>query len=183
MTHFAHTARTHAVAALIGAIAIAGMGTPAQASGKTGAEPLAQQICQTVIRVQPGEYHFDGCVSSLAASVDSASRDRAVAQARNDCFVQGLKPGSADLGLCLLRAGDATPGPSAIELPDATRVTTAITDDPRSSKPYSSISSDAAFHREQQACALLGFDPAFGAFASCVTDLQNTLRPIVLPEG
>ena len=45
-----------------------------------------QQICETVIRAQPDDEHFDGCVSSLKGSLESASREHAVVHARNKCF-------------------------------------------------------------------------------------------------
>ncbi len=176
MTLFTHLARTQAAAALIGAITVAGMIAPAQASGKTGAEQLVRQACQSVIRVQPGESQFDGCVSSLADSLESANRGRAVAQARDVCFAQGLKPRSADLSLCLLTAADAKPGPDAIELPDTASMMTGAADDPQSSKSYFVVSSDTKIHREREACARLGFDPAFAAFANCVANLQSSLQ-------
>ena len=176
MSHYAEIARSHAAVALIGAMAIASMIAPAQAADLTGSEQLVHQICQTVIRVQPGESEFDGCVSSLADSVESASRGRAVAQARDVCFEQGLKPGSADLSLCLLRAADTMPGPGTVDLPGTASVATA--DDPRSANSYFAVSPDTKFRREQQACARLGFDPAFAAFANCVANLQSTLQAI-----
>ncbi len=178
MTRFAKLAGAGAAAALIGAIAIAGLIVPAQASGKTGIEQFAGQICQSVIRVQPGESEFEGCVSSLANSMESVSRNRAVAQARDACFAQRLTPGSAVLNLCLLRAADTKLDPATIELPDIASATAGIADDPQFTKSYFAVTPDAKFRREQQACARLGFDPAFGAFANCVADLQSTLQGI-----
>ena len=182
MTRLAYLARIQTTAALVGAIAIAGMIVPAQAADKTGAKHLAQQICRSVIGVQPGESQFEGCTSSLSDSLESISRGRAVAQARNACFAQGLKPGNADLSLCLLRAADTTPDPAAVKLPDIAGMTAGIAADPQSSKSYFAVTPGMKFHREQQACAMLGFDPAFGAFASCVADLQSTLQTIDMPE-
>ena len=73
---------------------------------------LAQETCETVVRVQPDDEHFDGCVSSLMSSLERASREHAVIHARNKCFAQGLKPGSSELGPCLLQAArcSAPPG-------------------------------------------------------------------------
>ena len=181
MTHLAYIARTHAAAALIGTIAITSMIVPAQASGKKGTERLARQVCQSVIRVQPGESHFDGCVSSLADSLENVSRARTVTQARDACFAQ--KPNSVNLNLCLLKAADTRPDPDAIELPDTASVLAGIADDPQSSKSYFAATPDTKFRREQQACARLGFDPAFGAFANCVANLQSTLQAADAPEG
>jgi hypothetical protein len=178
MTHFAKTAGTGAATALIGAIAIAGLIVPAQASGKTGTEQFAGQICQSVVRVQPGESEFEGCVSSLASSMESVSRNRAVARARDACFAQRPAPGSTILNLCLLRAADTKPDPTAVELPDIASATAGVANDPQFTKSYFAVTPDAKFRREQQACARLGFDPAFGTFANCVADLQSTLQGI-----
>jgi hypothetical protein len=181
MTFFTQMVRAPA-AVLIGAITVASIAAPAQASGKTGAELLVRQACQSVIRVQPGESYFEGCVSSLADSLESASRARAVAQARDVCFALGLKPRSADLSLCLLKAADTKPGPDA-ELPDTASMAIGVADDPQSSKSYFAVSSDTKIHREQEACARLGFDPAYAAFANCVANLQSTLQGIDMSGG
>jgi hypothetical protein len=183
MTHLSQIARTVAAAALIGAATIASTIAPAEASGKTSPEQFARQICQSVIRVRPGVGQFDGCVSSLTDSAQSISRGRAVAQARDVCFAQGLKRGSADLSLCLLKAADTRPGPDAIELPDPASVVAVMTDDTQSSKSYFAVSSDTKIHREQEACARLGFDPAYAAFANCVANLQSTLQGIDMSGG
>ena len=39
-----------------------------------------QQVCQAVVRLRPGEAHFDACVSSLADSLNEARRDRIAVQ-------------------------------------------------------------------------------------------------------
>jgi hypothetical protein len=49
MTHFAQIARSHAAVALIGAMAIAGLVAPAQASSETDPEQFAWQIGGTAI--------------------------------------------------------------------------------------------------------------------------------------
>jgi hypothetical protein len=182
MTHCPQIARTHVAAALVGAIVASATSAPAQASTRTGAEQLAGQICQTVIRLQPGENHFNGCVSSLADSVESISRSQAVVRARTACFAQHLKPGSADLSLCLLRAADTKPDSDAVDLPTIVSAEKGITDDAQSSGTYFAAQSHPGFRREQQACALVGFDPAFGAFANCVANLQSTLRAGDTPD-
>jgi hypothetical protein len=183
MTHLSQIARTAAATALIGATMIASTIVPAEASGKISPEQFARRICQSVIRVQPGVSEFDGCVSSLTDSAQSISRGRAVAQARDVCFARGLKPGSTDLNLCLLRAADTKADPDAIDLPDTAGVAAGMTNDPQSSKSYFVVSSDTKIHREQEACARLGFDPAFGAFANCVANLQGTLQGIDMSGG
>lgn len=136
----------------------------------------AQEICEIVVRVQPDDEHFDGCVTSLEGSLERASREHTVVHARNECVAQGLKPGSSDLALCLLRAADATPG--ATDPPNQPNLMTGGRNERAPSSIDSSASPDNAMQREQQACAELGFDPAFGAFENCVADLQSTLQRI-----
>jgi hypothetical protein len=169
-------------AAIIGALALTGVAANAQAMSNTSDNPTsgqlaqARQICESVIRVQPGEEHFAGCVSSLTGSLQSVRHVHAVVQARNACFAEGLKPDSADLSLCLLRADGATASPS--EMANTMEIGMK-----QSSEPDVSTSFDAVFHREQQACAQLGLDPALGSFDSCVASLQDTLQRIDFSGG
>lgn len=144
---------------------------------------LAQETCETVVRVQPDDEHFDGCVSSLMGSLERASRERAVVHARNNCFAQGLQPGSSDLGLCLLQAANAAPRPDATDQPGQLNTATGKREDQASSRYGLSTSFDTVFEREQQACARLGFDPAFGGFSNCVADLQGTIQRIEMPTN
>jgi hypothetical protein len=182
MTKFAQHARAHALTALFGTIAVAGLVAPAHASGKTGAEERARQICQMVIGVRPGEYHFSDCVSSLSDSLESASVARAVAKARNACFAKGLEVGSAALSSCLLQAENAKPAVSA-DQPGSTSLVLGLTGDPQTSEPYTAASFDTVLRRERQACALTGFDPVSSGFADCVSNLQSTLQAINFTSG
>jgi hypothetical protein len=183
MTHLGRITRTSVVATMVSAMALAGFSAPAGATVKTSTELFARHICQSVIRVRPGVGEFDGCVSSLVDSLQSINHGQAVAQARDACFAQGLKSGSTDLNLCLLYATEAKASLGAAKLPDTASALTGIADDPQSSESYFAVTSGTQFHREQQACALLGLDPAFGAFANCVTDLQSTLQAIGEPAA
>jgi len=119
---------------------------------------LTRQICGSVIRLQPGEEQFDGCVSSLTDSLRSAGRDRAVRLAHDDCLARGLRRDSPDSAVCVLKATEPEPA--------------------QSSRSYFTVTPGVARQREQQACAQLGFDPATGAFANCFADLSSTLRNI-----
>jgi hypothetical protein len=42
-------------------------------------------------------------------------------------------------------------------------------------RDYFTISRDAAFQRDQLACARLGFDPGQQSYAGCVADLKTAL--------
>ena len=164
----------------IEALAFAGFAATAQAASydsRNMAEnqtTQAQQICETVIGLHSGDDRYEGCVSSVTDSAMTANRSQAVVRARNACFAQGLKVGSGELGDCLLKADDAQPGPDAAAAPTTVDLMTA--DLPR-------LSAENAYPRERQACARLGFDPAFGAFASCVTSLQTELHKNDIPGG
>src|SRR5579862_5513299 len=46
----------------------------------------ARELCSGVIGLDPGDEHFNGCVSSLADSIHSADSEHAVIQARSQCF-------------------------------------------------------------------------------------------------
>jgi hypothetical protein len=97
-----------------------------------------RQICETVVRLRPGEAHFDACVSSLVESIQSTRPDHRVMQQ-------------------VVNA----------EVPE----------------PYVGTSFDAVHYREQQACARLGFDPAFGAFSNCVANLQANVERLDFPNN
>src|ERR1700733_1361988 len=111
-------------AAIAGVLALTGVAANAQGMSNTADNPTsgqlaqARQICENVVRVQPGEERFAGCVSSLTGSLQSAGHIRAVAQARNACFAEGLKPDSADLSLCLLQADGASPAAETARPPE-----------------------------------------------------------------
>ncbi len=169
-------------AAIMGVLILASFVARADAAPKVHDTPAsnqlaqAQEVCEVVVRVQPDDEHFDGCVSSLKGSLESASRERAVVHARSKCFAEGLKPDSSDLAVCLLQAADATPSSDMINTPVQMSRLIDTTEGPTSAGSDFSASFDTVLQREQQACARLGFDPAFGAFANCVADLQGTLQ-------
>jgi len=142
----------------------------------------ARKLCSEVIGFHAGEVHFEGCVSSLADSIQSAGNEQAVTQARSRCFAQGLRPGSADLALCLLQAANATPASGAWTPPNDPHAID-NKDNRAMSAQDLTPSPGAISDREQQACARLGFDPAFGDFASCVADLQSVVQNIDMPSN
>jgi hypothetical protein len=169
-------------AAIVGVLVLATIAARADAAsdnpGNLHSDQFAQAraTCETVIRVQPGDEHFRGCVSSLVGSLENVSREHAVVRARNNCFAQGLKPGSSDLAVCLLQAADATPSSDMMNATVQVSRLIDIGEGPTSAGSDFSASFHTVLQREQQACARLGFDPAFGAFANCVADLQDVLQ-------
>jgi len=142
----------------------------------------ARTLCSGIVGVDPGDSRFSGCVASLAASLQSARQEHAIIQARGMCFVQGLKPGSSDLALCLLQAAKTSPVPGAADPSDELAASAKKGDQTASSYTLTS-SLGTVSDREQQACARTGFDPAFGAFANCIADLQSALQNIDMPTN
>ncbi len=174
MTHFTRAALKGAAAVALGFSAIAATSAFAQAPDNEATRAMAAQICQSVIRVQRGESEFEGCVSSLATSLQNVSRTRTATQARDACFARNSGSGGTALNLCLLEA--AAPRSDVEAIPDAASVLGGVADDPLFARSWFAVTPDTKFRREQQACARLGFDPALHAFAQCVADLASTLQ-------
>jgi hypothetical protein len=143
------------------------------AGASTGGSPqdppiVAQHLCRTVIGIRVGEALFGGCVSSLSETIVKVRHSQAEAAARLACFAHSVAPGSAERSLCLLGAADGgAPASFAANLADAK---------PGDRDNPVGFSNDNATSREREACAHLGLDPAFNAFAGCVANLQDSLQ-------
>lgn len=166
-------------AALLTALVLLGGARPgsADSGGPNIPRPAqiaqARTLCSEIVGVRPGDNHFSGCVASLAASLHSARQEHAIIEARSACFAQGLRPGGTELSLCLLNASAAH----------------ALTEDTESGNDQADGASALPTSlgnisdRERQACARTGFDPAFGAFANCIADLQSALQNTDMPTN
>jgi hypothetical protein len=142
----------------------------------------ARTLCSGIVGVHPGDGRFNGCVASLAASLQSARQEHTIIQARSMCFARGLKPGSSDLALCLLQAAKESPVSAAVGPLD--EPTASAKKEDQTAPSYTLTSSlGTVSDKEQQACARTGFDPAFGAFANCIADLQSALQNIDMPTN
>ena len=132
------------------------------------ADQFAQvgRLCQSVIRVQPGEAHYVGCVESLSDSWRGLEQARTLSGARASCLDRGLKPDTPDLAECELRAAQSAP---PVIRPVSTR------DEPVSGKSYFYASPSDVHRREELSCARLGFEPGSGGFQSCVAGLQSAM--------
>jgi hypothetical protein len=133
-TRFSHTAAGLLVAAL--ALPDGAQSSIPDTATMQGAH--VRQICETILRVSPGEADFDGCVSGLLDALSVGRHD-----------------------------------PGALPIP--------IADDPDAGVSYYAVSNNTRFHRDQLACAQLGFDA--GSFTSCVMNLSGTLQAIDHPLG
>lgn len=166
---------------------------------KLGADQFTRvsQICQTVMGLSPNEAlssgnwlgndrldydtsHYRGCVLSLSDSLQSVVDAQVTQQADENCRAKGLKPGSADLALCVLRSVNSHPDSGAAQSPDvaAAPISSLVTPVKRS---FYTASSHETARREQAACAALGLSPAEGAFKSCVRQLDGTFYAIDHP--
>jgi hypothetical protein len=159
--------------ALAGALALsAGLAGAASAAPynpeRLPTDQLAQvgHICQSVIRVQPGEAHYVGCVESLSDSWRGLTQARTLSGARATCVDRGLKPDTPDLAECELRAAQSA---APVVRPIST------SDGPVSGKSYFYASPSDVHRREELSCARLGLEPGSGGFASCVAGLQSAM--------
>ncbi len=112
------------------------------------------EICQTVIRLEPGGAQYEACVLSLAGSQRGLGRDPAVRQAQFHCLDNGLKPDSRGFAECTLQSTGAAS---------------------TASRSYFYASQREVYRREQLSCVRLGFETTDSAFADCVTHLDGRL--------
>jgi hypothetical protein len=146
-------------AIMAGAIALASVAVYARAGAANPDNPAADpvvgvgEICQTTIRLQPGDAQYESCVLSLADSLRSLAGDHALREAQISCLDKGSTPDSG-LAECASPSTDA---------------------DPRSSKSYFYVSQRVVSGREQLSCVRLGLKPGDSAFANCVANLDGRL--------
>jgi len=154
-----------ATLAAMSAASLAGSAMAApQTSGSASSVQLSRigRICATVIRVEPGDPHYVGCVESLSDSLRRIGGAARVDAAGGDyCWGRGVRSDGADAPLCVL----STDGRSM------------------SSRSYYYASNDEVRRRAQLSCGLLGFDPANSAFTGCAASLSATLEEIDLPPA
>ena len=152
-------------------------------------------ICQSVVGLSPseplslvwggatnpgltgGENHYQGCIASLSASLQSVDSAETAWRADRDCRARGMKPDSPDLAQCVLQSindGSASAAPPA-EPVSATTI--------RPTRSFFTASNRDVRGREQRACAALGLNPAYGAFGACVKNLSDTFDSIDNPRN
>jgi hypothetical protein len=135
-----------------------------------------KETCTKVMRLDKGEAHWYGCVSSLSNSLAEQFRaDRRVV-ALNECAQAGLNQDTPDFSRCVLdreraRMAFDMPQAGAADQIDAALIKPA--DD--SSKDYLQATFALRHSREQHSCAALGLMPNSGSFAQCVADLDGNL--------
>jgi hypothetical protein len=171
---------------LLGAIAGGTASGPADAdlarrtAQSTTLSGQAHSICESVVHLQPADALFKECTSSLEGFSQTASHVHAVWEARDACFAS-TRSDNTNLSLCLLAAAEAKAGADDI-LPLSTIPASRQTE-LESTVSFYAASRAINLGREQRACALIGFDPAFGAFANCVSRLQDSLDDRAVTGG
>ncbi len=123
--------------------------------------------------------YYRGCIVSLSDSLQNASDKALTHQADADCRVQGFKPDSAELALCVLRSVNRQPASTPASSSASQTPIAELVGSPAGSFYYASPGETV--HREQVACAALGFSPVNDAFKACVQQLDNTFYAIDKP--
>lgn len=170
---------------LLGAIVGGTLSSPADAELAQSAiqsatrSGQAHSICESVVHLQPADALFKECTSSLEEFLQTASHVHAVWQARDACFAS-TRSDNPNLSLCLLAAAEAKAG--ADDIRPLSSIPASQTE-PESTASFYAASRETNLGREQRACALVGFDPAFGAFAKCVSSLQDALDDRAVTGG
>ncbi|HKT72121.1 MAG TPA: hypothetical protein VJQ47_04475 [Steroidobacteraceae bacterium] len=153
------------------------------------------EICQKVMGLSPSEpldggnwlgndrldywtSHYRGCVLSLSDSVQKVADEKIAQRADEDCRAKGLKEGTANLALCVLRTVNDHPASAA---PSAAMMVSVSDEIPPVAKSYFRASPGETVRREKVACAALGFEPTQGTFQSCVKGLDDTFYSIDHP--
>lgn len=150
-------------------------------------------ICQSVMGLNPSEplsggywlgnsrldywsSHYRGCVMSLSDSLASNADEQAARQSDEDCRAKGFKAGSPDLALCVLRTVNQQPDANApaVATPVSEKVSAAT-------GSFFYASARDTHHREQVACAALGFEPTQAGFGQCVKSLNDTFYALDNP--
>ncbi len=191
-------ARLAVVAAFAGSsVAIAGCATAAPYNPDHLASDQAArlgQICESVMglsareplmwgdaiigdpHLEPGANHFMGCVTVLSDSLRAVSEVSQARAADADCRAKGLTDGSPALAQCVLSEQDA-------RAPSSAPVHLTAVDDAAPTKVGSMFfaSPSETVRREKLACAAIGLEPPYGAFANCVKDMTDTFYAIDNP--
>lgn len=123
------------------------------------------QICGPALGAHQGDSYFLACRSSLAASVKDEETGKQLVATQKRCTARGLTHGSPALALCVLDEKAVAAAPRTAKRVQILQASTSIV----------VASNDEIHRRAQRSCAMLGFDPAYPAFASCVSNLQSSL--------
>jgi hypothetical protein len=162
---------SRAMAGAFSLAALACLAAPPAALAGPARDGAVGRVCTGTLGLVPGEKHYAACVQSLSESLANLQAGQGMAAARRACAARGLTPGEAAFDECELRLANARPAPAPVG--DAPPVS--------GGRSYFSGSRADAAHRDELACARLGFDPAGTAFQSCVGNLRGALARASMP--
>lgn len=128
------------------------------------------------MRLDKGEAHWYGCVSSLSNSLAVQFRAARRVVALNGCAQAGLNRGTPDFSRCVLdresaRVAFDMPQPRPADQLDAPLIKAAD----NNPKDYLQSTFALRHSREQHSCAALGLMLNSASFAQCVADLDGNL--------
>jgi hypothetical protein len=130
-----------------------------------------ETVCAMVARLPSGSSQdYDVCQESLSRSLASRLKAERLLALRQACLARGEKPGTPSLSTCELEPS-ASRGRSLAQKVSAEPV-------PRPAEVAPRLD---LRHREQRACAEIGFDPIGPGFNQCVADLDAELTAVHRP--
>jgi len=138
---------------------------PAQQMGQI------ENVCAMVARLPSGSSQdYDVCQESLSRSLASRLKAERLLASRRDCLARGASPGTTALSTCELEVQTSRSTPSAQK----------VSSEP-APRPLVVLPRLDLRHREQRACAEIGFDPVDRGFSQCVADLDAELSAVHRP--
>jgi hypothetical protein len=136
-----------------------------------------ERVCQTAMGLpDSSSTQHDACTESLSHSFAAKLKEDRLLSARQDCLAGGRNPGTAALSECELLPRHKQAAQNAQPTPEATLPTSPA-------KSYFDASFDEIRHREQRACAEIGYDPMGAGFSECVANLAAYMTEANFPAA
>jgi hypothetical protein len=123
-----------------------------------------------------GENYYEGCIASLSDYQKAVNDGYAAVDADRDCRGQGYVSGTPGLAECVLRT-ERTARPV-----DRAAGATPVSQPAPVGSYYSAGNRDEN-QRIEMACARLGLNPTYAAFAGCVKNMKDTFYSIDNPQN
>jgi hypothetical protein len=155
-------------------------------------------ICRTTVGLNPKESpvlgvylgsphldpevsHYQACVAGLSDSVQAATEGQIAVQADQTCRSKGFDAASAGLAECVLQSLRTMPAASTDQAIQKGAALVSQSDAPPVTQNFFYASPRETRRREELACARLGLEPPYGAFANCVKLLNDNFYAIDNP--
>ena len=118
--------------------------------------------------------HYQACIASLSDSLQSVSEAQSAQQADQDCRAKGLQSNSPELAECVLQSFRAIPNADSTQAQSLMVASHSEVKEPRSVKSFFYASPRETRRREEMACAQIGLEPPYGAFAMRTSFYKTT---------